>query len=289
MDEPATSREVARRLAAVCRRNSCRLIPVINVLAHQSAIWKPDQKQGMLRAYPDMEELFEGELHSSRCLCTRHPRVRPIVADMIKDLVEGFDTDIVHIGMDEVWDMGKCPRCKGVPVETLFAEYVADVNGYVRKAGATAWMWADRLVDGYLVPTQNPGYESSLDGMHRALAWLPKDIVMCDWHYFDEPWGQLAPSYWAMQGFPFVCCTYDNIRAAEQLAYATNVVRSARSLGMMLTTWCPIETFMQAVQDGLPGWKSGGSLMQPDEAPDKHGRVARRTANVFFKMFVGPG
>ena len=291
VDTPFTSHAVARRLAAVCARNSMKVVPVINVLAHQSSIYGGWTNKGMLRAYPDMEEVFEGELHSSKCLCSRHPRVRPIVDDMVAELMDAFETETVHGGFDEVWDIGKCPRCKGVQPYRLFAEYVNDVNAMVTKRGGTMWMWADQLVDGHLVPSQNAGYETCLTGLHQALPLLSRDIVMCDWHYYDEPLGHLAPSYWAMRDFRFIECAFNSLHGIDQLLAATRVVRSPRTLGTMLTTWCRLPRFMQEVNALYPQYLKDGLLVSDksfeDSGIDNAHRFARQAANSFLKMFVG--
>ena len=88
-------------------------MPVTNILAHQTAVASGYRPTGMLRSYPDMEEKFEGELHSTKCLCTRHPKLKPIVYDLLSEFMEAFDTSEMHVGMDEVWDVGKCPPLQG--------------------------------------------------------------------------------------------------------------------------------------------------------------------------------
>lgn len=290
VDEPATSYETAKRVVRVCKANSITVVPVTNVLAHQTGIWNGWEPKGMFRAYPDMEEKFEGELHSTKCLCTRHPKVRPIVYDILSELMEAFETRDVHVGMDEVWDIGKCPRCKGVPVEVLFAEYLNDLYGHIKKNGGMMWMWADRLIDGGLVPSVNAGYETAFGDIYKAVDMIPRDIVMCDWHYYEEPYGHLAPSYWAMKGFNFIECPFNSVHGTDQLLYATRVVQSPRLLGTMLTTWCKLEAFMDETWKLYPEYKKTRTFdydrTLEDCGLDKVKYFARQAAGMFMKMYV---
>lgn len=290
-DEPYTTHEIAARVARSCRKNSITVVPVINVLAHQSAIFNGWTNKGMLRAYPDMEEVFDGELHSSKCLCSRHPLLRPIVYDMVDELMEAFDTKIIHAGFDEVWDIGKCPRCRSVDGYRLFAEYINDINHYIKSKGGRMWIWGDQLVDGKLVPDSNPGYETCLTELHKAVDLINTDIVICDWHYYDEPYGQLAPSYWAMRNFDFIECTFNSPKGAEQLLYATRVVRSEKTLGTMLTSWCKLERFMEEVYTLYPSYLETGILPKfkkedEDSGIEKSKLFAMQAAAMFMKLFV---
>ena len=51
----------------------------------------------------------------------------------------------------------------------------------VREQGVEMLMWSDRFLD-----AKTTGYgrwEASDTGSHRAIDRVPKDIIMCDWHY----------------------------------------------------------------------------------------------------------
>lgn len=291
-DEPATSYEIAKRVSSVCHRNSIKVIPVTNVLAHQTSIFNGWEPKGLFRSYPDMEEKFDGELHSTKCLCTRHPKVRPIMFDIISELMEAFDTRDIHVGLDEVWDIGKCPRCKNVPEEILFSEYINDIYGHITANNGKMWIWGDRLIDGHLVPNVNAGYETCLSDMYKAVDIIPKDIVICDWHYYDEPFGQLSPSYWAMKGFDYIGCVFNSINGTDQMLYATRVVQSPKTLGTMLTTWCKLEAFIDEVWKLYPEYLKSGTFEYnkslEDSGIDKARHFAYQAACMFMKMYVKP-
>lgn len=294
VEKPFTSVAVAKRVAAVCRRNGITVVPEMDIPGHQSThILQGARPLGMIRAYPDMAEPY-GEGNSSRSVCTRHPYLRPIVYDMIDELMDAFETDIIHMGFDEALDIGKCPRCKGVPEYRLLAELITDVDHHIRARGGEMWMWGDRLLDGNKFPTANVGYETSLNNTWQAVDLIPKDIVITDWHYNYEPMGHLYSSFWAMTGFRFIPSAFNSIRGSEQLVRAAYVLqdRCPNLLGTYLTTWSSLSDFMKLTEQKLPEYRKTGKIEQDPamETSDGEnaGNFADQSSNIFLKMFIRP-
>ncbi|MBM4094323.1 MAG: glycoside hydrolase, partial [Planctomycetes bacterium] len=141
----------ARELVAVCREHGIRLIPLMNCLGHQS--WGP--KPGVLLAkYPQFDET-PGIPHDDKGIycrewCPSHPDVNKIVFELMDELLDAFDADAFHVGLDEVFLIGdeNCPRCKDKEVADLFAKVVNDLHGHlVGDKGVEMLMWSDRLLD----------------------------------------------------------------------------------------------------------------------------------------------
>ncbi len=87
---------------------------------------------------------------------------------------------------------------------------------------------------------------------HRAIDLIPKDVVICDWHYERaEP----TPAYFALKGFNVVSCPWKNPSSAAQqvrdivrLRDQSNRVVSARALGVVQTVWSGAHSFLNAYQ-----------------------------------------
>ena len=60
-------------------------------------------------------------------------------------------------------------------------------------------MWGDRFLDGEL--TGLGKWEASMDDTAPAIDLVPKDIVICDWHYESAP---PTAVYFAIKGFNVV-------------------------------------------------------------------------------------
>jgi len=250
-DPRALSREDMQRLLAASRAAGIRLIPMINLLGHQS--WGKTTF-GLLRSHPEFDETpgkYPGnEGIYCRSYCPLHPQVHEVVFDLVGELAEAAEADAFHVGMDEVFLIGEddCPRCKGKNKAELFAGEVRVLRDHLARSGRTLWMWGDRFLDG---ETSGIGkWEASANGTAPALQLVPKDIVICDWHY--EMAHPTAP-YFALQGFNVVSSPWRRASVALRQLDLMRLVRqnstpavAARMQGMLQTTWVGFGAFARA-------------------------------------------
>lgn len=234
----AMGRAEARALAATCRRSGIRLIPLFNCLGHQS--WKSGTAP-LLTRYPEFDETPQIPKDNPgiycRSWCPLHPRVNRIVFALMDELLDAFEADALHVGMDEVFLIGsdQCPRCRGQNPAVLFARAVKDYHRHlVGKRKVTMLMWGDRLLDHQVF-----GYgkwESSDNRTHGALRLIPKDIIICDWHY--EP-RQEYPSvpFFQKKGFRVWPTSWKNEAAALALLNYARNHDQGKVLGHLSTTW----------------------------------------------------
>ncbi len=179
------TRKHARKLAAAARKNKIQIIPEVDCLGHQS--WRKSAAS-LLGQHPEfMEPIGDNTDKDGAHLyswCPQNPDVYKVVFDLIDEISDGFSTDTFHVGMDEVFCIAsdKCPRCQGGDPAKLFAKAVNDLHKHiVGKRKMKMLMWGDRLLDG---PAMKYGkWEGSANGTHPAIDLIPKDIVICDWHY----------------------------------------------------------------------------------------------------------
>ena len=93
-----------------------RLIPQFNCLGHQS--WSKTTLP-LLTKYPEFDETpgqFPGNTNIyCRSWCPQHPEVNQLVFALVDELVDAFEADAFHVGMDEVFLIASehCSRCKG--------------------------------------------------------------------------------------------------------------------------------------------------------------------------------
>jgi hypothetical protein len=251
VDADALSRGQVKELVAACRQAGVKLIPMINLLGHQS--WAKTTF-GLLKAHPDFDET-PGKYPNNegiycRSYCPLHPQVHEVIFDLVDELSEAAEADAFHAGMDEVFLLGEddCTRCKGRNRADLFAGEVRKLRDHVAKSGRTLWIWGDRLLDG---DTTGIGkWEASLNGTAPAIHQIPRDVVISDWHYERaEP----TATWFALQGFPVVSSPWRKpgvalgqlalIRAARN--NATPAI-GGRALGVLQTTWCGMGAFVKA-------------------------------------------
>ena len=228
----------AREIAAVCREHGIRLIPLFNCLGHQS--WAKTTFS-LLTKYPEFDETPEIPQDNPdiycRSWCPLHPGVNPIVFDLMDELLAAFEADALHVGMDEVFLIAsdQCPRCRGKDPAELFAQAVNDLHRHlVGEQGVEMLMWSDRLLNADA--TGYGTWEAAGNGTDPAIDLIPRDIIMCDWHYevLDR-----YPSVAFLQekGFRVWPCPWRNPEAAGRLIEASKDGATERMLGMLCTGW----------------------------------------------------
>jgi hypothetical protein len=239
-----------KSLVAACRESHIRLIPLVNCLGHQS--WAKTTHQ-LLTVYPQFDETAglypDNKDIYCRSYCPNHPDVHHLVFDLLGEIANVFECDALHVGMDEVFLIGEdtCPRCRGKDKAELFAQEVRTLHDYLATKHVQLWMWGDRFIDGRT--TGLGKWEGSYNHTERAIDLVPKDIVVCDWHY-DSP--SPTPSYFALKGLNVVICSYNKPNVA--VAEAEEMVRlregnrenpelASRLLGVMSTNWGKSEKF----------------------------------------------
>src|SRR6266478_7489804 len=226
-----------KKLVAVCRTNSIRLIPQINLLGHQS--WQRTNAR-LLQVYPEFDETPWVKAPEKyiwpnpdrlycRSYCPLHPKVHEVVLPLVDEICEVFEADAFHAGMDEVFYIGesRCPRCSGKDKAELFAGEVRLIHDHLQAKNRQLWIWGDRLLDGKV--TGLGEWEASTNGTHGAIDLIPRDVVICDWHYQRaDP----TAAYFAVKGLAVVTCPWNNGKAALAQLQDTTRFR-AQSPGVM--------------------------------------------------------
>ncbi|MGC9522494.1 MAG: family 20 glycosylhydrolase [Anaerolineae bacterium] len=236
-DDPITSKR-AKALVEACRAHDIRLILQFQCLGHQS--WA-ETTMPLLQAYPEFDET-PGQYPSNegiycRSWCPQHPDVNPIIFALFDELLETFEADALHVGMDEVFLIGSehCPRCADQDPAELFAMAVNDYYDFLSKRHVEMLMWGDRLLN-----AEETGYgkwEAAENGTDPAIDMIPTDIVICDWHYEVLDDYPSIPIFLG-KGFPTWPAGWKNVEATRALLEATLAhAEDLNLLGYLCTTW----------------------------------------------------
>jgi hypothetical protein len=228
------TRDDAQRIATLCRELDIKLIPQFSSLGHQS--WS-DTVFPLLTVYPEFNEAPGTDPEYCLSWCPQHPDVNGIVFALMDELIDAFDADAFHVGMDEVFDIASehCERCRGADPAALYATAVNDIYAHlVGERGVTMLMWGDRLLDAEAVGHSR--WEASDNGTAPAIDMIPRDIIICDWHYGER---DVYPSVDLFQskGFRVWPASWKNTDAALALLDYAQSHSTGKVIGHLCTTW----------------------------------------------------
>lgn len=154
----AYTKSEMRELIQFAKDHGIQLIPELASLGHTRYITKVPE-------YADLSE-SNGKFST---ICPVDPRTQQLMARLLDEVIQTFDSPLVHIGADEV-SMGQHPLTQAAlqsrTTGDLFAEHVNRLHRQLSAAGRRTMMWADQLIAD---PT--------------IIQHLPRDILMCNWHY----------------------------------------------------------------------------------------------------------
>ena len=242
-------------IVKACANNGIAIIPLVNLLGHQS--WKQKYIHALLKVYPEFEEnpgdkLLDENFYC-RSYCPLHPEVHGIVFDIIDELIEVFETNAIHVGLDEVFVLGEdsCERCNGKNKAKLFADEVTKIYNHLNARNVKMYMWGDRLLDG---KTTGLGkWSASYNETYPAIDLIPKDIIICDWQYTTAP---PTPAYFALKGFEVISCSFEKPEVAQHQLLSVlqnrkfaNKTIGNRMLGVMHTYWSSFDSFIKCYKE----------------------------------------
>jgi hypothetical protein len=140
-----------------------QVIPLIQCFGHLEFVLR----------LPAYRRLAENPEHPSE-LCPCKDGASRLVQAMIDEVLTAHpQTPYIHIGGDEVWSLGTCPRCRRnvrrLGKSRIYIDFVKPFIDQVLAAGKRPILWADMLL----------AHPEALDAMSR-------DAVLCDWEYWPQ-------------------------------------------------------------------------------------------------------
>jgi len=150
-----------RALVDTCKRYHVEFVPLVQGLGHASYILK-HPKYAALREKRDSFAEF----------CPQNEGTYRVLFDLYEEVAEATKgTKYFHIGGDEAWLMGACPRCSRSVAASgkfpLYQEWLDLCAGKIRSLGRVPMVWDDMLIK------------------NAAGNWdkLPKDLFYVRWNY----------------------------------------------------------------------------------------------------------
>lgn len=221
----ALTREQVQQWLETARDHGLSIVPEIECFGHTKYI----------HTLPKYKHLSVRGVGMHNAINPLHPETHAIVADLLRETAELFDSPYIHAGFDEV-NLGDGSalgsEAAGKADWEVFADYVNHVHGIITGLGKRMMIWGDHLVS-------EP----------RISERISKDIIICDWQYHPDVNTSSTHALLKM-GFDVICCpsssrsgdmimprsnTLGNLQRFSRIAHAAG----DRVLGLINTVWCP--------------------------------------------------
>lgn len=241
----------------VCDKHGIKAIPLFQCLSHQCENFGNGKPWPLLQAHPEFCEnpdmIDGGEWPDIYChsWCASNDDIYQYIFPMMDEIIEAMQADVVHIGIDEVFDIGEdfCPRCKGKNKAELLARTIKILHDHLAKKGIETMMWGDRLLDADKLGYQM--WEADKFGMYPAFDMedqVTRDIIITDWHYDTHSKGYPSVEQFMKAGFHTIAAFgADEVQAAHfwkhclEYLYLGNKFHWKGKLGgLLITHWTPL-------------------------------------------------
>lgn len=237
-----------KELAEFIETNGMNAIPAFENFSHIEKLLQYDEAK-VFSEFTD--ERTEGRGWMSERFkrgtvgCTSNPEFHAFFDKYITEVCSVFHGQYVHMGLDEVFEFGECPRCKaliktGVTKKDMFFNQVMHCHELAKRIGKTMMMWDDFFE------------------YYDIVADLPRDIIMCHWNYNFV--GSETKGHWTNRvrkdwlaiydrlGFNYIFCAYgSNASSTYNVDSLTAFASKYRPIGALLTIWERAASFYNGI------------------------------------------
>lgn len=226
--DDAWSKEQFMDIIDEARQNGLEIIPEIKLLTHQEKLFK--------RVFPHL-------MYNKSTYDPRKEEVYARVYRMIDEVIGLVKPKAFHIGHDEVAGHGTKSREKWLKKgesmlpPDLFLQDVLKLHGYLKEKEVATWMWGDMLISAKEFPTMMKNHLHGTDDYVKLRSLLPKDIVICDWHYSDSQAEFPSILAFAEAGHPVLGATWKKEKTIRNFSSYVYRNRDRGSEGMIATIW----------------------------------------------------
>jgi len=224
----AISRTDLLSFVRFANENGIVVIPELKLLSHQEKFLKkqhPTWLYNRLTYNPNNDKLYRG------------------VIAVIDEVIELFQPFAIHIGHDEVAGIATHLKLEGdersLPPD-LFEKDVKVLHGHLKSRNIETWMWGDMLLLPSEFPSMHKVNMNGFGGYAQLRDRLPRDIVICDWHYFDTQGDFPSSKRFTELGYRVLGATWKRPETIDNFSrYVADLPNGGA--GMIATTWFHVQ------------------------------------------------
>lgn len=222
-------KELIRDYVAYIRSFGIEVVPEVQSLGHVPF---------MTHTYPEIAEIPSimdtdsvdtrnedalPEMFYPHCYCPSNERSYEILFDLLDEIIQVFEPkEYVHMGHDEVYYIGHCPKCREKDPADLFASDVNRIYNHLAEKGLKMMIWADMLQPSspYLTPP--------------AIDKIPKDILLLDFIWYFHL-GKDIEDDLLKKGFKVA---FGNLYSSHFPRYESRIAKKG-IIGGQISAWTP--------------------------------------------------
>jgi hypothetical protein len=212
----------------VSRENGIEPIPLVQSLGHGEWMFKNGRNRDLAED-PDTPYAY----------AVTEPKTYRFIHGVYREALELFQgTDFFHIGHDEVAIRGRYPfreEAKKLGETNLFLRDVEQHRQFFEHDDVKLMLWGDMLLSRGEANDAAANAKSKEEAKHRRDS-LPRDAVICDWHYQPAPPADYRSlKLFHDEGFDrTIACTWYN---PDDICNFASAARVYGAWGVLQTTW----------------------------------------------------
>ncbi len=168
----AFSKDEFREILCTAKHLGLEPIPLMQTLGHAEYVLTHARYQAW-RELPTCNS----------CYCPKNPEVVAFLKRVLAEYLDLFGPEVkrLHLGGDEVWQMGKCPKCSQCDRLTLYVDHLKIFAELLRQRGIRPGCWHDMVLQ-----------LGERQGASALAAFSDFTIWFWDYAYpaNGHPWGQ---------------------------------------------------------------------------------------------------
>ena len=125
-------------LAEYCRERCLEVIPEMPSLSHSDYL---------LYRHRELAERQEDPFPDT--CCPENPAYHKLYFELLDEVIELLHPRRIHIGHDEYYSAGLCPRCRNRNIPELYARDINEIASYLRKRGIEPIIWGEKLLNSH--------------------------------------------------------------------------------------------------------------------------------------------
>lgn len=177
------SKQELAELTEYAKSFGLEVIPEIQSLSHVQYMTISHPEIAEKPADKELCSLYDippGELvpddFYAHSFCPSNEESYRLLFDIMDEIIEVMKPErFVHMGHDEVYQIGLCEKCRNSSPAELFAKDVNRIYQYLKEKNLRMMIWGDMLQDG-------TEYETA-----QAIDLIPKDIILLDFIWYFHP------------------------------------------------------------------------------------------------------